>query len=226
MAQERPATPEKQLLGLIETNSAKPVNIQAQAVKHQGMSMLSRGAWMGRLSFFRDNLKRWLSGDYLQLDIKLLNNVLIVLIAMLTVYLLGSVYSNAVYLTKLPSLKYDVKTAKGEEAGPKSMSVLKNAMSYYLEKVRQRDIFKIGEQAPPERPAVPGAPVQKVAEEGQRFKLVGISWSKEPDAMIEDTLALRTFFVKRGQMLGRVKVEAIFKDKVVLSCDGTETELR
>ena len=50
--------------------------------------------------------------------------------------------------------------------------------------------------------------------------------NSELDAMIEDTQALRTFFVKRGQMLGQVKVEAIFKDKIILSCDGEEAELR
>ena len=44
--------------------------------------------------------------------------------------------------------------------------------------------------------------------------------------MIEDKQSVKTFFVKRGQMIGPVKVEAIFKDKVVLSYEGEEIELR
>jgi hypothetical protein len=44
--------------------------------------------------------------------------------------------------------------------------------------------------------------------------------------MIEDTKALRTFFVKRGEMAGEAKVQAIFKDKVVLSVGTEEFELK
>ena len=69
-------------------------------------------------------------------------------------------------------------------------------------------------------------PSSKVADATQDLKLVGISWSNDPIAMIEDSKALRTFFVTRGQMIGEVRVQAIFKDKVVLSYGGEEIELR
>ena len=45
--------------------------------------------------------------------------------------------------------------------------------------------------------------------------------------IIEDKAIQKTYFVKRGQTVGNnVKVEAVFKDKVVLSFDGQEFELR
>jgi hypothetical protein len=44
--------------------------------------------------------------------------------------------------------------------------------------------------------------------------------------MIEDTKELKTFFVKRGEMVGDAKVQAIFKDKVVLSLGKEEFELK
>ena len=60
----------------------------------------------------------------------------------------------------------------------------------------------------------------------QHLRLAGISWSDDPDAMIEDTRTKRTLFVKRGGMIGKIKVQAIFKDKVVLFYDGEEIELK
>ena len=67
---------------------------------------------------------------------------------------------------------------------------------------------------------------QEVISAAQNFKLVGISWSNDPDAMIEDTKAKKTFFVKRGQMVGEFKVQAISRDKVILSYGQEEIELK
>jgi hypothetical protein len=97
--------------------------------------------------------------------------------------------------------------------------------SYYIDKVGQRDIFKIGLKKSTEDTAK-AAPISAAKEMTQHLKLVGISWSNDPDAMVEDSKALRTFFVKRGHKIGGVKVEAIFKDKLILSYEGEEVELR
>jgi len=226
MAQERTVTPEKQLLSLIETGSAKNPGLQVHAVGHKGMSIFSPGAWLGRISFFKDSLQKKIKSNYFQLDIKLLNRMLMVLVSVLAIYFFTSVYFSVVSLTKLPTLKFSAEGAKEEAIPLQNVSVLKNAISYYMDKMQQRDIFKIGARPAPQKSSSPKEPTPKIIEETQRFKLVGISWSKNPDAMIEDTVALRTFFVKRGQTLGRVKVEGIFKDKVILSFEGEETEIR
>ena len=121
------------------------------------------------------------------------------------------------------NLNLEFKIAKSQHSiDSKVVSALKVA-SYYLEKIRARDIFKIGSKKKEEEIKVPSS---KIIDATQNLKLVGISWSGDPDAMIEDTKALRTFFVKRGQMIGEVKVQAIFKDRVVLSYEGEELELR
>jgi hypothetical protein len=45
--------------------------------------------------------------------------------------------------------------------------------------------------------------------------------------MIEDTKTQRTLFLKKGQRIdNEIKVEAIFKDKVILSYKGEEIELK
>ncbi|MBI5144107.1 MAG: hypothetical protein HZA30_03465 [Candidatus Omnitrophica bacterium] len=213
-------------MSLIETGSVKNTGIQTHAIGHKGMSLFSPGAWLGRISFFRDSLQKKIKGNEFQLDIKLLNRILMVGVSLLAIYFFTSVYFGVISITKLPTLKFSAQGAKEEAASLQNMSVLKNAMSYYMEKIQQRDIFKIGARPAPQKASSPKEPTPRIIEETQRFKLVGISWSKDPDAMIEDTVALRTFFVKRGQMLGRVKVEGIFKDKVILSYEGEEAELR
>ena len=67
----------------------------------------------------------------------------------------------------------------------------------------------------------------RASEATKNLALVGISWSNDPDVMIEDTKDNRTFFLKKGQLIdNQIKVEAIFKDHVVLSYGGEEVELR
>lgn len=109
-----------------------------------------------------------------------------------------------------------------QPVGVKEGSAAK-VVSYYLEKIRARDIFRM---ALAQQAGEAKQPSSKIVEVTQSLKLVGISWSDDPDAMIEDTQAQKTHFVKKGQMIGNLKVQAIFKDKVVLSYDGEEIELK
>lgn len=225
MAQERPLTPEKQLLGLIEGNKAKNAAVQASAIRHYGLSLFSHGAWIGRISFFKDRFKGWFKagGPYL-FDVKTLNNLLALILFVLAVYFIGNLFVSVINLNKKPDyLKSAIKGGEMTTADIGETLGLNKAASYYLEKVRQRDIFKMGAKG-----AVPAvkAPTPRIVEATQHLKLVGISWSNDPDALIEDARALRTFFVKRSQMIGEVKVQAIFKDKVILSYGGEEIELK
>lgn len=228
MVQERPLTPEKQLLNLIENPKQKGASaIGLHAIRHRGLSLLSPHAWLGRISFSRDWFRKWFSGPGRQLDIKIINKSLGLGTALIAAYFITNVLSSLLYLRKMPEIKPESQKT-GAGAASRDASLLKNTVSYYLEQVRQRDIFRMGPkktEGAPEAQA-PAGPSAEIIEATQHFKLVGISWSNDPDAMIEDTKALKTFFVKRGQMLGDVRVQAIFKDKVILQYRGEEIELR
>ena len=227
MAQARPITPEKQLLRLIEDKNSNAPGIQAQAIKHHSLSLFSFGAWLGRTSFLKEVFKKWFHGiKILQLDIKLTNKILGLLIFILAVYFVSNLFSSLINFKKTPYL--ESKPQEGASfADTQRSSFFKKAASYYFEKIRERDIFKMGAKKPTAAAeASPKGPSSAIIEATQHLKLVGISWSNDPDAMVEDLKALRTFFVKRGQMIGDVKVQAIFKDKVVLGLGGEEIELR
>lgn len=230
MAQERPLTPEKQLLNLIEAPRAKDVAaLKAQAVRHRNLSLISLSAWLGRFLFLKDWFKKHLSlSGKKQLDIKLINNLLGLSAAILAVCAVGNFTGSVLRLRKMPFERPEFKGI-GKADMFLEGSLLKNTVSYYLEQIRQRDIFRMGpekgEGDAPEPPE-PAGPSGEIIEATGHLKLVGISWSGDPDAMVEDTKALKTFFVKRGQMIGDVRVQAIFKDKVILQYRGEEVELR
>ena len=226
MAQERPITPEKQLLKLIEDPKSKTTAVSAQAIKHQGLSLFSFSAWIGRISFFKDWFKRRLQRPkYHGFNTKIISKALGICIFVLAFYFISNLFTSLVNFKKMPDLlemkKEDLKPVSFQEA-----SVSKKAVSYFLEKVRQRDIFKMGHKEQVTSEVAIKNPSSTIIEATQHLKLVGISWSNDPDAMIEDTKASRTFFVKRGQLIGEIKVQAIFKDKIVLSYAGEEIELR
>ena len=226
MAEEKRITPEKQLLKLIE-GSTPQGSLRTAAIKHQSLSLFSFNAWLGRFSFLKGNLKGKFNITSLsQLDVKLVNNILFFCVFLLTIYFISNLLVSIINFKKMPDLKFTIQ-ASVNSANLQENQVLKKAAAYYLEKVRARDIFKIGakKDSSAGKPNN-NAPSAKTIEATQDFKLVGISWSNDPDAMIEDTKAMRTFFVKRGQMIRNVKVQAIFKEKVVLSYEGEEVELR
>ncbi|MBU1061610.1 MAG: hypothetical protein KJ957_01620 [Candidatus Omnitrophica bacterium] len=229
MAQERPVTPEKQLLKLIEDPKAKGAGAQSYAARHR-LSFFSLAAWKSRLSFLKGNLRKGAkTGRFQRLDTKTVNKFLCLLIFSLGAYFITDLYISMVNFKKMPNLKFEIQKSLKSEILPE-VSVLRKKVAYYLEKVRDRDIFNMGiKQVVEEISEVehkPKLPTSKIMDAVQNLKLVGISWSDDPDAMIEDTKAMRTFFVKRGQMIGDIKVQAIFKDKVILGYAGEEMELK
>jgi type II secretory pathway component PulC len=58
------------------------------------------------------------------------------------------------------------------------------------------------------------------------LKLVGILWSDKPQAMVEDTIDQKTYLLSVGDQIGRLSVQAITKDHVVLGRDDHTWELR
>jgi type II secretory pathway component PulC len=58
------------------------------------------------------------------------------------------------------------------------------------------------------------------------YKLVGIIWSDTPQAMIEDTKAGKTNLLNENEIMGDFKIKKIERDKVIITKDKMEWELR
>jgi hypothetical protein len=225
MAQEKSPTPEKQLLNLIENPNAQQSSKSAK-LKHRSLiSLFSPGAWLGRLSFFKGHSKQWLSlVSIQQIDIRLVNNALALLVAILGFYSIMDFSNSYRNLKGLPSLKARVQQAT--QAKDEQVSTLLKTAAYYSEIARKRDIFKIGAR-PTDKSRAIRAPSDKLKEAIKNLRLVGIAWSNDPDVMIEDTKVKRTYFLKRGQSLDNgVKLQAILKDKIILRFENEEMEFK
>ncbi len=233
MAQEGPISPEKELLRLIEDPEIKSTATRGpQIVKRRSASLFSASAWKGRISFLKEQAKGRLNNpiEY-AFDIKSINRGLLLLTIIVGFYVITNLTFSVADMNSMPDFQFDV----GKMPKPMELQEAKTftkPLTFYLEKVRSRDLFKMGREVIVEsddeevKTVIRSSGPSKLVEMTQDLRLVGISWSKDPDAMIEDTKASRTFFVKRGHKIGGMRVEAIFKDKIVLSYEGEETELR
>lgn len=230
MVQEGSLTPEKQLLKLIEEpkTNAGGRSLETAIIKRKGSELFSFRALSGRISFLIDDWKKNIQEGRFYLNVRIINNILGLSVFILTFYLIGNFLISTIRLNKMPDLKLQLE--KGAQSSIQAVSPLK-VLPYYLERIRARDIFKMVSKKAASSDTE-GAeseakgPSEKITEATKTLRLAGISWSDDPDVMIEDTKTQKTYFLKKGQRIDSVKIQAVFKDKVILSYEGEEIELR
>ncbi|HAJ57204.1 MAG TPA: hypothetical protein DCL35_05485 [Candidatus Omnitrophica bacterium] len=243
MAQDNSSlSPEKQLLKLIEESQGKAAEPQPQSapqpapppgrrdvsVRGKDITMFSSGALRGRWSFASVKLSSVIKSWGGPLDIKRINLVLSLLAVFMFIYFVASSSVLAMKFSVMPDFSFKTEAASKSESLALASQI--KPVAAYIEKVGSRDIFKIGRQAAPEEMDTGKQQVEEKARQDAvlaKYRLVGISWSDSPDAMVENLELKKTYFLKRAQTLpDGVKVQAIFKDKVILNLDGVEVELR
>jgi hypothetical protein len=222
----RQNTPEKQLLNLIEKPNS-PRALHSASLKYHSLSFLTLAGLQAWILFLENNLRAlFKDGRIYQVDVKTVNQFLKLCVILFGVYFIVNLTVSVIGLRKDLNLrgKFEKKAAL-EGEGTKS---LLKSLTYYLEKARERDLFKMGRKLPLETAnTVNKGPSARIIEATKDFRLVGISWSNDPDVMIEDTANQRTLFLKRGQTFANnVKLNAVYKDKVTLGFEGEEVELR
>lgn len=240
---DKPLSPEKQLLNLIEQSAhgagAPAPSIGARPGKVPGPPKPSRlkvpgvawswskirGILMGIFSFWQRQARQKIEGATRRKrswSLTHLNYGLTIACVALLLYVMGDTVAGAISLKQAPQFMLQEEAAAA--ASPARATLLKEAR-YYMEKVQARDIFR--DEKPVDQKAQQPVVVAASDPATSNLVLVGISWSNDPDAIIEDKAVKQTYFLKRGQSTaGGVRVEAIFKDKVVLSHGGKEIELR
>ncbi|HNQ50603.1 MAG TPA: hypothetical protein PLP56_04165 [Candidatus Omnitrophota bacterium] len=156
-------------------------------------------------------------------DIGLVNRGLIAVIGIMIVFAATGSSSAWRELRELSIKEFTVSPAAKSEAGFKEIATMKG-VAYYIGKLAGRDIFS----RKPRQDDLSKEPVfsTKMADMTASLKLVGISMSDNPDAMIEDTKLQKTYFVKTGSTVGDLRVDLITKDKVVLKYNKELFELR
>ena len=215
MGSPKSPTPERELLKLIEEDKGTGWISSRGRPKLNGLFSLS--AARARLSFLRSNIFR-----PREFSITSLNKLLGIIFLFLLFYVAADIVSSMI------NIKGEVAAAfkmikKPSFYSRRSVSNLKE-LKYYLNEAKKRDIFNIVIAKQPEPKETKN--IQAIAKKTSYLKLVGISWSNNPDAMIEDTRAKKTLFVKEGDLINDILVKKILRDKVILNLEGENIELK
>ena len=100
------------------------------------------------------------------------------------------------------------------------------AMSFYVDQVNARNIFKPYEGQVSGKVATG---VESLAKRLSKYKLVGIAWLDLPETasvMFEDSESKTTYFLKQGEQLEGVTVKTIYTDRAVFSYENEETTIK
>ena len=158
-----------------------------------------------------------------QLDIGAVNLGLMGIICVLIIVFIRNTSVSWAELKKQAALEYTVNPATKAESGFKEIATMRG-VAYYIGKLSGRNIFS--REAKTEDATNEPIFSSKMADMTANLKLVGISMSVDPDAMVEDTKLQKTFFVKTGSMIGDLRVDDITNEYVVLKYNKELFELK
>lgn len=148
--------------------------------------------------------------------IRRLNQGLMALLAVLTIYLGYDVMATPRQLAKELEASRTVATSGPELA---SEPAAQASLDDFLDAVRKRDVF----HPPGTMQTVTssgGAAAAPAASLAEGLRLVGIAWGDKAEAMIDDQQAKQTFFLTEGQKIRALTVEKITQDHVTLKNDA------
>ena len=150
------------------------------------------------------------------IDINLVNRSLVIILAIILAAAIFSGINKGPNLSKLTSIssRYMNQITK-----PKPAESFK-PLAYYTEQVRKRDLF-----SPNTSEASASGGRRSQQEIAKDLSLAGIYQGEYPEAMIEDKVEKKTYFLKEGDEIKGMKVKSILKDRVILQYESQDIEL-
>jgi len=109
------------------------------------------------------------------------------------------------------------------EATTKRDSGPKISLATALKETRTRNMFTLTPETIFEEKKEKS---ERIRKDIRDLKLVGILWSNSPQAMVEDVKNSKTYLLSAGDAISRWTVSRIGRDKVVLSGEEGEIDLR
>lgn len=157
-------------------------------------------------------------------DAAVINKILALVLLVSVIVFVFSVSSRHENAAKIAEAVSKIQASSA--LGAKKVEPFKD-LGYYLGEMQARDIFH-----PAPRAALPG-PRRETSESfkksAETLKLVGISWSDTPKAMVlsQEEKDGKMYFVTQGQAIGStgIKVKEIHRNKVIIGDGKEEMEL-
>lgn len=209
-------TPEERLLKIIE-GPVVPITKRASAKIKNSLDLNSLIEKIKKFHFDKDAFKN--------LDLGKVNKVLICICAIFTVlWLFDFVREGFAFRARFNKNKAEAALLTYNE---ETMPALDEPINSLVNGSAKRNIFTLTAQQNQAEAA--GPTIGQEAQDNSALggvKLVGIIWSDNPQAMLEDTKESKTFLVSTGDTVGDMKVKQILANKVIIGKEGKEWELR
>ena len=205
-------TPEEKLLKIIENPDDHKDSYRGAVQEVKDGSLAKKGQAL---------FKNILSGKQFSFKFTLhsLNRIFIFLAAFLTLFLIFDFTKDRVSSKKKFALITKPPIASEKEELQESLPSVN--LSASIKVAKKKNIFDL---APAKAEPVTKKKVEK--DKASNLKLVGILWSRNPQAMIENSQDKQTYILNAGDKVARWKVKKIYNDKVVLMGSDGELELR
>lgn len=212
-------TPEEKLLKLIENPNKEAEGTKIKRpLRNAGLNFFSLKRWKAnikRLRTVKETFKPYL------VNLKFVNRALGLTAIIITVFLIFD------FIAGQPNMNNVYSFAKEAAAAGQSIKAvpIQNVinLSDYQSLIDKRDIFHFIPLKKEEVKTVQAKDI--LMAEVAQLKLVGIIWSKTPQAMIEDKRENKTNLVSEGDVIGKLKVKQILRDKVVVGYENEEYDL-
>jgi hypothetical protein len=227
MAQDPHNTAERELLRLIEGKSDTPATAPSgmrPAAGKRPTAPADAGALLKNIvQSLLENLKQTdMKEFFTTFGPRQINAILLGIMIVLGIVYLAVFVKGFERMKELP--RFTIPPVKSSARG---ITLPLKEYSYYYDRITGRNMFiPFAAKKGAEMSVIP-----KISEATKDLKLVGISWSDVPAerfAIIEDVPSKVTYFLKEGETLSKsdVMIKGIQKEKVVLDCEGEETDLR
>lgn len=211
-------TPEERLLKIIENPDIQKRKLPNLKIEQATVVLDRAKKLLGTLKKFRLNK---INKDSLKhLDLRVATIIFAVICGAFSIYWVFDFVKSRVTLDKRFQ-KIIAESAIAETGSNVDQGLMNLDTSKLAEETKNRNIFSF---SPPAAEA--GMIMTQTTFMVTNLKLVGILWSDNPQAMIEDTKEQKTYFVSSGDKVGEVTVKKIFRDKVIIGKDSQEWELR
>jgi len=214
MAQDN-LTPEEKLLKIIENPQTERRKVPGGGIPRGPSPKGEAGAWFKKLRIDKNTIKN--------ISLKTVNKMVLALCAIFTVFfifdfvMLGS--SSAKKLSRITA------EAATPEVKEKKMKFQEVNLVDAITLSKRHNIFSFLPPAASSITQISTMPLE-VEQAINNLKLVGIIWSNNPQAIIEDSKEQKTYLLNAGDKISILYIKKILRDRVILGKDDQEWELR
>jgi len=204
-------TPEERLLKIIESPGIQKAKVYFSA-KAKAIDIKSLVKRLKGFRFDKNIIKK--------IDLRLANKIVASLCGLITLFLIFDFFRVGSNLRS--RFEKTLQASKSAIIEEKKVALPNVNIEEVIAQAKRRNVFTFL-PAPAEAQQTPSPNVTEII---SNLKLVGIIWSNNPQAMVENPKEQRTFLLSQGEQIGQVKIKKIFQDKVIIEVEGQEQELR